>query len=265
VKEIKGSIHKVLSMYLGGIGWANCFRTHNELNMCPLGKYPLAPSVNSFSPSAPSQSYGSALSGPSNPLLHSTPSTTRRSGRISGPVTPAPRFSTLSSRPTPALSPRQLPPSYLPPVAETAALTAPSRTTSYLPDIAGFTPPDPPQPLPPVAPIYRQLSPPPQTPKPSPPPTPPIMSATQQPTMAQLVQAMNDMQAEIDRLKNQPPAPTAAPHTQTFTPGVNPVTTACARAINPNHPNVLYEDNPPAAGSVNIKGTKPPPGFTGDK
>jgi hypothetical protein len=76
---------------------------------------------------------------------------------------------------------------------------------------------------------------------------------------------MNDMQAEIDRLKNQPPAPTVAPHTQTFTPGVNPVTTAHARAINPNHPNVLYEDNPLAAGSVNIKGTKPPPGFTGDK
>jgi hypothetical protein len=56
-KEIKGSIqkvprghlggyfYKVLSMYLGGIGWVNCFRTHNELNMCPLGKYPLAPSV----------------------------------------------------------------------------------------------------------------------------------------------------------------------------------------------------------------------------
>jgi hypothetical protein len=58
VKGIKPSIHKVprghlggyfqkvLSMCLGGIGWANCFRTHNELNMCPLGKYPLAPSVN---------------------------------------------------------------------------------------------------------------------------------------------------------------------------------------------------------------------------
>jgi hypothetical protein len=76
---------------------------------------------------------------------------------------------------------------------------------------------------------------------------------------------MNDMQAEIDRLKNQPPAPTAAPQTQTFTPGVNPVTTARARATNPQHPNVLYEDNPPPAGSVNIKGTKPPPSFMGDK
>ena len=32
-------------MGLVGNGWANCFRTHNELTMGLLGKYPLAPSV----------------------------------------------------------------------------------------------------------------------------------------------------------------------------------------------------------------------------
>ena len=32
-------------MDLLGIGQANCFRTHNELTMGLLGKYPLAPSV----------------------------------------------------------------------------------------------------------------------------------------------------------------------------------------------------------------------------
>ena len=32
-------------MGLVGKGWANCFRTHNELTMGLLGKYPLAPSV----------------------------------------------------------------------------------------------------------------------------------------------------------------------------------------------------------------------------
>jgi hypothetical protein len=83
------------------------------------------------------------------------------------------------------------------------------------------------------------------------------MSGTQQPTMGQLVQAMNDMQAEIDCLKNQPPFQTAAPQAQTFTLGVNPVMTARARVTNPQHPNVLYEDNPLPTGSINIKGTKP--------
>ena len=32
-------------MGLVGNGWANCFRTHNELTMGLPGKYPLAPSV----------------------------------------------------------------------------------------------------------------------------------------------------------------------------------------------------------------------------
>ena len=32
-------------MGLVGNGWANCFRTHNELTMGLSGKYPLAPSV----------------------------------------------------------------------------------------------------------------------------------------------------------------------------------------------------------------------------
>ena len=56
VKEIKGSFHKVPTGLMGGyfskilgmcpvgIGWANCFRTHHELTMYPLGKCPLAPS-----------------------------------------------------------------------------------------------------------------------------------------------------------------------------------------------------------------------------
>ena len=34
-------------MYPVGIWWANCFRTHHELTMYPLGKCPLAPSVSS--------------------------------------------------------------------------------------------------------------------------------------------------------------------------------------------------------------------------
>ena len=33
-------------MCLLGIGWALCFRTHNELTMCLLGKCTLAPSVS---------------------------------------------------------------------------------------------------------------------------------------------------------------------------------------------------------------------------
>ena len=33
-------------MGLVGNGWANCFRTHNELTMGLSGKYPLAPSVS---------------------------------------------------------------------------------------------------------------------------------------------------------------------------------------------------------------------------
>ena len=32
-------------MGLVGNGWVNCFRTHNELTMGLLGKYPLAPSA----------------------------------------------------------------------------------------------------------------------------------------------------------------------------------------------------------------------------
>ena len=35
-------------MGLVGKGWANCFRTHNELTMGLLGKYPLAPQCESY-------------------------------------------------------------------------------------------------------------------------------------------------------------------------------------------------------------------------
>ena len=35
-------------MGLVGNGWANCFRTHNELTMGLLGTYPLAPSEEEF-------------------------------------------------------------------------------------------------------------------------------------------------------------------------------------------------------------------------
>ena len=57
VNEFRGFFHKVparnlgeyflkvLTMCLLDIGWALCFRTHNELTMCLLGKCPLAPSV----------------------------------------------------------------------------------------------------------------------------------------------------------------------------------------------------------------------------
>jgi hypothetical protein len=60
VKELKGFFQqvptghwgeyfsKVLSMYPVGIQQANCFRTHNELTMYPLGKWPLAPSVRDW-------------------------------------------------------------------------------------------------------------------------------------------------------------------------------------------------------------------------
>ena len=35
-------------MGLVGKGWVNCFRTHNELTMGLLGKYPLTPSVRTL-------------------------------------------------------------------------------------------------------------------------------------------------------------------------------------------------------------------------
>ena len=56
VKVIKGFFHKVptghcaelfskvFTLYPVNIGWANCFRTHNEPTLYPLGKWPLAPS-----------------------------------------------------------------------------------------------------------------------------------------------------------------------------------------------------------------------------
>jgi hypothetical protein len=40
-----GIFHKVPKKYLGGNNWANGFKTHNELIMYPLGKYPLATGV----------------------------------------------------------------------------------------------------------------------------------------------------------------------------------------------------------------------------
>jgi hypothetical protein len=40
-----GISQKVPKKYLVGNDWANGFKTHNELTMYPLGKYPLAPSV----------------------------------------------------------------------------------------------------------------------------------------------------------------------------------------------------------------------------
>ena len=40
-----GYFLKELTTYLLGNDWANCFKTHNELTMYPLGKCPLAPSV----------------------------------------------------------------------------------------------------------------------------------------------------------------------------------------------------------------------------
>ena len=50
MKELKGFFHKVptghcaelfskvFTLYPVNIKWANCFRTHNELTMYPLGK-----------------------------------------------------------------------------------------------------------------------------------------------------------------------------------------------------------------------------------
>jgi hypothetical protein len=42
-----GIFQKVPKKYLVGNNWVNGFKTHNELTMYPLGKYPLAPSVHS--------------------------------------------------------------------------------------------------------------------------------------------------------------------------------------------------------------------------
>jgi len=39
-----GYFLKVPTIYLLGMSWANCFRTHNELTMYPLGILPFAPS-----------------------------------------------------------------------------------------------------------------------------------------------------------------------------------------------------------------------------
>ena len=39
-----GFFWKIQGMYPVDIGWENCFRTYNELTMCPLGKCSLAPS-----------------------------------------------------------------------------------------------------------------------------------------------------------------------------------------------------------------------------
>ena len=56
VNEIREFVHNVPTGYWGGyflkeliiclvgICWANCFKTHNKLTMCPLGKCPFAPS-----------------------------------------------------------------------------------------------------------------------------------------------------------------------------------------------------------------------------
>ena len=57
VNEIREFVHNVPTGYWGGyflkepticlvgICWANCFKTHNELTIYPLSKYPFAPSV----------------------------------------------------------------------------------------------------------------------------------------------------------------------------------------------------------------------------
>ena len=42
--QIEKFFEKIPTMGLVGNGWVNCFRTHNELTMGLLGKYPLAPS-----------------------------------------------------------------------------------------------------------------------------------------------------------------------------------------------------------------------------
>jgi len=43
--QMGGYFLKVPTIYLLGMSWANCFRTHNELTMYPLGILPFAPSV----------------------------------------------------------------------------------------------------------------------------------------------------------------------------------------------------------------------------
>ena len=47
--KLMGIFQKIPKKYLVGNDWANGFKTHNELTMYPLGKYPLAPSVSSGS------------------------------------------------------------------------------------------------------------------------------------------------------------------------------------------------------------------------
>jgi len=43
--QMGGYFLKVPTIYPLGMSWVNCFRTHNELTMYPLGILPFAPSV----------------------------------------------------------------------------------------------------------------------------------------------------------------------------------------------------------------------------
>ena len=45
---MQGNLLKVFNTYLVSINQANGFKTHNELTMCLLGNYPLAPSDTAF-------------------------------------------------------------------------------------------------------------------------------------------------------------------------------------------------------------------------
>jgi len=58
-------------------------------------------------------------------------------------------------------------------------------------------------------------------------------------------------------LPSRPPTPPV------FSPGVNVVLTARARAMDPQAPDVLNEDNPPSPGDIDVKGTEDPLPFDG--
>jgi hypothetical protein len=109
------------------------------------------------------------------------------------------------------------------------------------------------------------------------------------PTMEEMINEINSLRTELTTLQNSQTGmsatqvqtlltaairaaqPTGTPPQPTvhlpvvFNPGDNTILTARARIINPNAPAIPNEDNTPTPGAPNIKSTKPPTPFLGNK
>jgi hypothetical protein len=108
-------------------------------------------------------------------------------------------------------------------------------------------------------------------------------------TQDEMIRELNALRAELTTLRNShtglsaaqvqnlltsairaaqptgtPPQP-AARLPVVFNPGDNAVLTARVQALNPAAPAIPNEDNPPTPGAPNIKSTKPPLSFSGNK